>query len=436
MNHSSVVLQQVRVVEPASGIDKVADISIADGKIQLIADNLNFTSEEASLDCRGLILGPGLVDLYSRSGELGFEHRETFSSLSAAAAAGGFTRIAVMPNPVFSGDQSVAIPSLKQLATIRAANDKSYLSSLTDIQFWGALTNQQQQTELASLAEQVLGFVHAEPIEDFNLLLQSLKYLNQLKKPVGLVAASPRLKRDGVVREGVDSLRYGFSGDPALSESAAIAALLEVIAVADTPAHLMRISTRRSVELIADAKARGVPVTASTSWMHLLLDTRATGSYDPNLRLDPPLGTGSDREALIEGVRQGIIDAIAVDHTPYTYEEKTVAFAEAPAGAIGLELALPLLWQQFVTSGEWTATQLWQALSVGPQRCLHQEPISCALGHKAELTLFDPQTSWTVEAHNLQSLCANTPWLGKQIVGRVVRVWNGSEVDSNSHHYS
>ena len=187
----------------------------------------------------------------------------------------------------------------------------------------------------------------------------------------------------------------------------------------------MRVSTRRGVELIASAKACGLPVTASTTWMHLLLDTEAVKNYDPNLRLEPPLGNQTDREALIEAVKHGVLEAIAVDHTPYTYEEKTVAFAEAPPGVIGLELVLPLLWQRFVASGEWSALTLWQALSDGPQRCLQQEPIRCAVGQKAELVLFDPQQTWTVEPKTLKSCCANTPWLGKQITGRVVRTWNG-----------
>jgi dihydroorotase len=186
----------------------------------------------------------------------------------------------------------------------------------------------------------------------------------------------------------------------------------------------MRVSTRRGVELITDAKARGIPVTASTTWMHLLLSTDAIDLYNPNLRLEPPLGNPSDVEALRQAVKQGVIDAIAVDHSPYTYEEKTLAFAEAPPGAIGLELVLPLLWQNFVATGEWTALELWQALSTKPQFCWQQQPLSLASGQKAELILFDPNLTWTVEQKTLKSLSSNTPWLGKQITGRVLQIWN------------
>ena len=212
-----------------------------------------------------------------------------------------------------------------------------------------------------------------------------------------------------------------------LAETAALSALLECIEAISTPVHLMRLSTARGVALIQAAKARGLPITASTTWMHLLLNSEAIGSYDPNLHLAPPLGNPADQNALIEGVKNGTIDAIAVDHTPYTYEEKTVAFAEAPPGAIGLELALPLLWQSLVATGKWTALDLWRSLSSRPALCLQQKMTAIAPGQPAELTLFDPQQVWTVEPRSLKSLSANTPWLQQEITGRVVRTWGGGK---------
>ncbi|MDX2255919.1 MAG: amidohydrolase family protein [Pseudanabaenaceae cyanobacterium bins.39] len=181
----------------------------------------------------------------------------------------------------------------------------------------------------------------------------------------------------------------------------------------------MRISTARGVELIRTAKDRGLPITASTTWMHLLLNTSDVASYDPNLRLEPPLGTPTDQAALIAAVQSGIIDAIAVDHSPHTYEDKTVPFAEAPPGAIGLELALPLLWQTLVAPGHWSALDLWQALSTRPARCLGQSPATIAPGQTAEVILFDPHHTWQVTPTTLQSLSSNTPWQGKMVTGRV-----------------
>jgi dihydroorotase len=185
----------------------------------------------------------------------------------------------------------------------------------------------------------------------------------------------------------------------------------------------MRVSTARSVELIENAKAKGLPITASTTWMHLLLDTKAVKSYNTGLHLEPPLGNPEDMMALRRGVRQGIIDAIAIDHSPYTYEEKTVAFAQAPPGAIGLELALPLLWQNLVETGEFSALELWKALSTNPAECLKQDSSKIEDGEKAELTLFNPHKRWKVESKNLHSLSSNTPWLGEELIGKVEGIW-------------
>jgi dihydroorotase len=228
---------------------------------------------------------------------------------------------------------------------------------------------------------------------------------------------------NGVMREGAQSIRFGLPGNPAIAESTALAALLEVVAAIGTPVHLMRVSTRRSVELIQEAKARGLPVTASTTWMHLLFNTEDLGSYNPNLRLEPPLGNPDDQAALIRAVREGIMDAIAIDHTPYTYEEKTVAFAEAPPGVIGLELALPLLWHTLVETGDWSALELWRSISTNPAICLKQPPSAIAPGQPAELVLFNPQQTWKVVRHTLKSHSTNTPYLGQELTGRVVQTW-------------
>jgi dihydroorotase len=157
--------------------------------------------------------------------------------------------------------------------------------------------------------------------------------------------------------------------------------------------------------------------------MHLLLDTDDLRNYDPTLRLEPPLGNPSDRAALVQGVREGVVDAIAIDHSPYTYEEKTVAFSEAPPGAIGLELALPLLWQALVETGDWSALELWQCVSTNPAICLGQSLKAIAPQQPAELVLFNPQQMWQVNKQTLKSQSQNTPWLGKQLTGRVVRTW-------------
>lgn len=420
---NSELLQQVRVLDTANGTDEVADVLIADGLIKAIAPQIeNVPPETQQHDCRGLVLGPGLVDLYSHTGEPGFEDRETLESLMQAAAAGGFTRLAILPNTIPPIDNPAGLALLRSRDQTR-----NFASGHSNLYFWGALTvgvQGQQMTELAELASAgVAGFADGQPLPNLALLRRVLEYLRPLGKPVALWPCDRKLASNGSMREGADSLRLGLPGNPAISETSAIASLLEVVEATGTPSHIMRISTARGVQLIRDAKERGLPITASTTWMHLLLDTRAVKSYNPSLRLDPPLGNPADREALKLGVKQGVLDAIAIDHTPYTYEEKTVAFGEAPPGAIGLELALPLLWQSLVETGEWTALELWRVLSTGPASCLKQKPASLAAGESAEITLFDPQQSWRVCAETLHTRSANTYWLGHQLTGRVVQTW-------------
>jgi dihydroorotase len=417
------LLQQVRLIDPVSETDQLADVLISDGEIQAIAAHISEINSDTQIkDCQGLVLGPGLVDLYSHSGEPGFEERETLLSLLQAAAAGGFTRVSILPDTSPSIDNPALLAQLQKQSKVEES-----LYSTPLLHIWGAITLDvagKQMTELADLAAAgVVGFSDGKPWENLGLVRRVLEYLQPLGKPIAFWPCDRQLISNGVMREGPNALRFGLSPIPASAETTAIAALLELVAATGTPVHIMRVSTARSVELIASAKADGLPITASTTWMHLLLDTKAIKSYNTSLHLDPPLGNSSDVAALRAGIRAGVIDAIAIDHAPYTYEEKVQAFAEAPPGAIGLELALPLLWHNLVETREFTALELWRALSTNPAKCLQQQPSVIATKQPAELTLFDPQVNWKVERKNLYTLSSNTPWLGQELKGRVVRIW-------------
>ncbi|MEH1920622.1 dihydroorotase [Nostoc sp.] len=430
------LLQKVRVIDPISEIDELFDVLITNGYIKAVASHISDISSDTKIrDCQGLVLGPGLVDLYSHSGEPGFEERETISSFLQAAAAGGFTRVSILPDtsPAIDNPALVAQLQQKRAEERRGRGAEGNLSPLHPgspaplLHIWGAITLDvagKQMTELADLAAAgVVGFTDGKPLENLALVRGVLEYLQPLGKPVAFWPSDRQLTANGVMREGSNALRFGLPPIPASAETTAIAALLELVAAIGTPIHIMRVSTARSVELIASAKAAGLPITASTTWMHLLLDTKAVKSYHTSLHLDPPLGNPGDVVALRAGVRTGVIDAIAIDHTPYSYEEKVQAFAEAPAGAIGLELALPLLWQYLVETEEFTALELWRALSTSPAECLGQK-VSAILPHQpAELTLFNPQQTWKVERKSLYTLSQNTPWLGQQLKGHVVQTW-------------
>ena len=417
---TSELLQQVRILDPLTGTDTTGDVLIVDNIIKDIAPQIsNPPPNTQHHNCDGLILGPGLTDLYSLCGEPGYEDRETLDSFLKSASAGGFTRVAMLPATHPPIDNPAALSLLQMRAKM--------LQPASNLYFWGALTTAtagQQMTEFSELARAgIVGFADGVPIQNLALLRRILEYLKPLNIPIALWPCDRKLEGSGVMREGPDSIRLGLPGNPAISETAALAALLEVVASTGTPTHIMRVSTARSVELIHNAKQQGIPITASTTWQHLILDTKAIECYNPNLRIDPPLPTPPDRYVLIEAIKAGVIDAVAVDHTPYTYEEKTVAFGEAPAGSIGLELALPLLWHYLVDAGLLTPLELWRCLSVGAAGCLSLPLPGVRTGVAAELTLFNPKEVWKVDEKSLHSLSSNTFWLGEDVAGRVVGVW-------------
>lgn len=415
------LLKQVRILDAVAKVDRVADVLIMNKQIESIETDLSdIPANTQIIDAQELILGTGLCDLYSHSGEPGNEVRETFQSLAASATSGGFTQVALLPdtNPTLNNPEVLTSVLYKT---------QQITGGLPKIHFWASLSHRDpkiQMTELADLKDWAIGFTDQFTLSDLPFLPQVLEYVKPFNKPIAISVSSNELTNQGVIREGTNSIRYGLSGNPGYSEASAIAAVLEIIDSIKTPVHLMSVSTARGVELIAAAKQRGVPVTASTTWMHLLFSTADIANYSPNLRLEPPLGNPEDRLVLIDGVKQGIIDAIAINHQAYTYEEKTVSFAEAPPGVVGLELALPLLWQTFVATAQWSALELWQALSVNPRNCLNQSLTSIQTHQANELVLFAPQKCWKLDHNTHKSLGTNTPWWGKTITGKCLAIWN------------
>jgi dihydroorotase len=406
------LFQQVIVLDTISQTERVADVLVLDGIIEEVSPTTQLPTDLTIIPAQHLILAPGLVDLYSHSGTPGHEERETIESLLLAAKAGGFVHLNILPDTLPALDRASSIISLDREYRQIAAQ----IPNCPQLGYWGALTEGvegKKMTELVELATaNITGWADGRSISNLALTRRLLEYLQPFQLPIVLFACDRSLRGDGIARKGIAALKYGLPVDPVSSETAALAATIEIIADIGTPVHLMRISTRRGVELIAAAKQRGVPITASTTWLHLIANTSHLATYDPNFKLDPPLGTADDQIALIEGIKTGVLDAIAIDHHAYTYEEKTVAFGEAPPGAIGLELALPLLWQQLVVSGKLSAIELWAALSTNPARCLDRATPDRSI-------LFDSHQVWTVTSDRLNSLGRNTAWLGREVIGKV-----------------
>lgn len=403
------LFKQVQILDASLPITEAfADLLIdQDRQIHISPDHSQLTEQINTYENSGLVLGGGAVDLYSTSGEPGHESRETIAELTAAANYGGFVTVGVLPNTQ---------PAIDDIAALEFWRNVQQKYGKT-LQPWGAITKGlegKQITDMAELAESVIGFTEGKAISNLLLVRRAMEYVKPLGKVIALFPQNPDLAGNGVIREGRWSLQYGMTGYPAAAETSALAALIELVRLTKAPTHFMRISTAQSVELIAQAKNDGLHVTASTTWLHLCHCDRDLDTYDPNLRLMPPLGSENDRLALIAGIRTGAIDSIAIDHTPCAYEEKVVPFEVAPVGAIGLQFAIPVLWQSLVSTGLLTGAELWQALSVNPAKVLGLTPPRLS-------TLFDPQCAWVASPSEVSSQSQNSSYIGRSLVGKVQR---------------
>jgi dihydroorotase len=424
------LLRQVRYVDPLSGTDQVGDVLMAEGRFAAIAPQLpEPESGTEIIDGAGKVLLPGLIDLFSHSSEPGYESRETLADLMAGAISGGFTRVGILPNTVPALDNPGAIRSFLDRACDLPMDLQPRLLP------WGALTHKaagEQMTELAELAEArtwgMAGFADGQPLQNPMLVRRLLEYSQPLDCPIALWPCDRTLAGNGVLREGLQAQMAGLPGVPVMAETAALTTLIEMVAELGTPIHVIGISTARSVELLDRARNQGLPITASVPWHHLLFSTADCLGYDPNLRFDPPLGNPADQRALRQGVKDGVIDAIALHHQPYTYEEKTVAFGDAPAGAIGLTIALAAFWQHLVASGEWSALELLRALNLGPAGILRTDPPQIAAAAAVEAVLFDPTMEWSADGETLMSSARNTPFLNQTFKGKVIQVWKGMQL--------
>jgi len=413
----SYVLQRVRIIDPTQQWDFCGDVWLEQGQIRGIERDLSAVAAEIPrVPGEGLIIAPGLVDLYSQSGEPGYEQRETLESLIAAAQAGGFCRVALLP---------LTNPVLDHPAVLKQIQAKIPPNSPVQLHFWGAITQDakgEKLTELYELAAAgVIGLSDARPLQNLGLLRRSLEYLQATHLPIALWPQNPDLAGSGVVRESEIALTLGLAEQPISAETTALSSILELSRELPSALHLMRISTGRSVELLERHHNPAAPITSSVSWLHLLKNTNDLISYDPNLRLEPPLGTPDDQAALIAGIKSGIIQAIAIDHRPRTYEEKMISFAEALPGAIGLELALPMLWQELVVTEKLTALELWRNLSQKPAEILQQSPPTLGPGSR-EWILFDSRQMWLVQEENTKSFSRNTPFWGLSVQGKIKRL--------------
>ncbi len=403
-----------RLIDPASHTDRLADLFIADGSVVGIGDAPLGFDANSVLDAAGCVVCPGLVDLAARLREPGFEYKATLESEMAAAAAGGVTRLACPPDT----DPVLDEPGLVEMLSHRAR-----LPEFAHVHPVGALTMQLEGkalTEMAELSEAgCVAFGQANrAIVDTQVLLRAMMYAATFGFPVWLQAQDPFLARKGVAHDGEVAARLGLAGVPVAAETIAIATVLHLARETGVRLHLRRLSSAAALEMIVAARGNGLNVSCEVTINHLHLTDEDIGYFNAHARLDPPLRSSADRDALRKGLASGAINALISDHTPVDDDAKQMPFEEAEPGATGLELLLPLTlkWAQEMKLPLVTALA---RITSDPARILGVQAGTLARGAPADVCVFDPAASLLVSRENLKSQGKNTPFLGCELPGRV-----------------
>jgi len=415
--------KDARVVDPASGRDEVADVVVQDGVV-MPAD---IGPRETVLECDGLILAPGLVDLHAHLRQPGREDKETVESGCRAAALGGYTAVAPMANTDPVADNASVIHEIRELG--RAAD-------LCDVFPVGAITRGLEGAVMAEIGEMAEAGVRifsddGRCVPTARVLRNALTYARIFD---GIVIAEhcedASLAEGGQMHEGLLSSSLGLAGHPCETEEVVVARDLAMARLSGGRLHLCHLSAARSVEMVRHAKAERLRVTAEVTPHHLVFSDEDLVTYDTNFKVNPPLRAPEDRESLGAGLADGTIDAVATDHAPHAVEEKEAEFDQAPFGTIGLETALAAVLTHLVEPGTLTVSRAIEAMSTAPARILgagaHGGPIEP--GRPANLMVFDPAAEWTVEPP-FASKSRNSAFLGRRLRGRVVHtVYRGSLV--------
>jgi dihydroorotase len=403
------------VIDPSSGHDAVADVLIEDGRIVAVERTIDADAARI-LDAKGLVVAPGLVDMHVHFREPGFEYKETVASGSRAAAAGGFTSVACMPNtdPVLDNEALIS-------RIVRLGND----AGTCRVHPIAAITKGQrgeELTEMRLLREAgAVGFSDdGHPVSSSRVMRRALEYSQITDCPVIAHSEDLALSAGGHMHEGAVSTRLGIPGIPAASEDIAVARDVRLAEVTHGRLHICHVSSARSVDVIRDAKGRGVRVTAEATPHHFTLTDENVVNFDSNFKMNPPLRSERDRRALCEGLADGTLDAIATDHAPHAELEKLVEFDRAPFGIIGLETSLALALTTLLHGGVMDLPTVIERMSTQPARILGIEGGTLQPGVAADIVVFDADRRRTFVREDIRSKSANTPFLGWEVTGRVL----------------
>ncbi|MGI6254636.1 MAG: dihydroorotase [Acutalibacter sp.] len=404
------LLQNVRLVDPSQGLDQVEDLLVEEGKVARIGEHLPVDGHQV-VDGTGLVAAPGLVDMHVHLRDPGLTYKEDVFSGCRAAAAGGVTSLLAMPNTK---------PAMDSPETVRELLDRAKTADAA-VYTAACITKGLQGEELIDLAGlREAGAIalsdDGRPVVNTRRLLEALEQAPALGMVITAHCEDLYLAAGGLMHEGEVSRRLGVPGIPAAAEDCGTAREIAAAASVGAPIHICHVSTKGSVELIRDAKARGVAVTAETCPHYLLLTDEALESRDADFRMNPPLRTEEDRLALIEGLKDGTLDAISTDHAPHSPEEKA-DFWKAPNGSIGMETSLAATLTAL--EGQLSLMEILAKMSWNPARILHIPAGTLQVGAPADVVLFDPDKRWTVDVNALHGKSKNTPFKGMTLKGKV-----------------
>ncbi|HWL39066.1 MAG TPA: dihydroorotase [Gemmatimonadaceae bacterium] len=408
------LLRGGKLVDPSQNLNRIGDLLLSDGVIEHVGGSIAGPEGAEVVDCRGLIVSPGFIDVHCHLREPGREDVETVATGARAAAAGGFTAVCAMPNTEPVTDNQAAVGFIvRQAQRARAAR----------VYPIGAISVGQQGKVLAEFGEMVgAGAVavsdDGKPVASAQLMRTALEYARTFRIPVIDHCEEPTLAAAGAMNEGIVSAQLGLKGIPAEAEEIMVIRDILLARLTGGHVHLAHMSTRGSVELIRWGKERGINVTAEVCPHHLSLTEESVRDYDTNAKMNPPLRTAADVEALREAVKDGTIDLIATDHAPHHYDEKEREFADAPNGIVGLETALAVVVTNLVEKGGLTFPDLVERMACAPARLFNLPGGSLAEGGVADVTVFDPVAKWRVDPSTFLSKGRNTPYAGMALTGR------------------
>jgi dihydroorotase len=410
----NIVVRGARAVDPVEGVDAILDVRIDNGVIAALGTDLD-TNSHRVVEGQGLLLAPAFVDPHVHLRTPGREDEETIASGTAAAAAGGYCAIVAMPN---------TDPVVDSAATLGALVEAARADAVVPVGFLAAITKGQEGTELTEMGELAdagaAGFSDdGVPVTSAGLMRRALQYASVTGRRLALHCEERTLSRGAHMHEGEVSAELGFTGYPSVAESLMVERDLGLAAYERQPLHLLHLSAWESVQAVRRARAEGVAVTAEVTPHHLCLTDEAVRSLDSNLKMNPPLRSASDRTALIEGLKDGTITAIATDHAPHARHEKEVPFEAAPFGVTGLETAFAALHTELVRPGLVGLEVVLERMSAGAARVYGLEPPRIAVGVPANLVLLDLNASYRVGEESFRSRSANSWLLGATLSGKV-----------------